>query len=340
MPKTNKGATLSVLSVDGENHVDGWIFTITGGPDASLFEIEDSNVIVGLNTDYVSPGDKYLTVQATKGPITYQTGLTLNVGDKGITVNGSTGLVKYPNNMIGTLTDTFSFRFAFLPESTINVNDNLLGVNGDKYGLVNVSNNGELVFNSDKDTLTPVFTSPAVTPNKWQDIIIEGYNDGASKIRITLNDEIAFDDVFPATNFSSDLSNPWRIKGASNDTFKIWSDVTETTSVGEFYVESDKFGDVGNAVDHVSLLSSGAVDVYTVWGDAGETVNLGTFEVASGSTVDHISFVSTSDFTYRVSNVGSSHEGIELVREDLSGNTGGMSISGNSSLMQFVVTDH
>lgn len=340
MPTTTKGTTLAVLSVDGENHLDGWVFSIIGGPDQSLFEISDSDVIVGLSTDYVSPGDKYITIQAVKGAITYQSGLTLKVGDKGVTTNDSTGSVNFPTNMIGNLQDTFSFRFAIQPKDTFTVKRNLLGVEGDTFGLVNVNEQSQLTFNNDKDTLSPFFTSATLTPNKWADVVIEGYNDGTSKIKVTLNDEVVFDNTYGGVlNFTNDLTSAWRVNGSSNDEFTIWSDTNETISIGTFIVDKDKFGVLGADVDHVSLTNSGAEDTYTVWGDVVETQNLGTFNVPTGSTVDHISYLQTIDNVYHISNCGASHLGLELVREDLSGSTGGMTISGNSVLMEFVVTD-
>jgi hypothetical protein len=344
MPTTTAGTTLSVLSVEGENHEQGWVFTIDPlSPDAILFEISDSGagseVIVKTAGPYVSPGDKYITVIATKGAVTYQSGVVIPVGDKGVELSNNSESVNFPVNMIaGQLSDTFAYRFAFRNEDAIGATKNLFGVEGDEYGLVELTEASTLKFYQDPSGAVLLYESNALIPNKWYDITVTSLAGG--DVTITVNKDTSGPVALVGTpTFGSDLTTPWRVRGISKDNFIIWSDALETTNVGTLTVDGGALGDLGGDVDHFTLASSALVDTYTILGDATETIVLGTLEVAVGVVPDHISLDSTVDYSMQVSNVGAGHNGVELIREDLSGNTGGMHLGGTASLMAFLKHD-
>jgi hypothetical protein len=348
MPTTVAGTVVSVLSVENENHLDGWVFTNEAGSiDEALFKIIDSSVVVETTpaSIYVPPGDKYITVTATHAGrgITYQSGLTIPIGDRGVHLPSHEGSVNYPTNMIaGILSDVFVFRFAILPNDALGLNNNLLGVEGDKYGMVALDESGSLIFNGDANTLTPiVLTTPApLNVNKWSDVAITGYNDGASKVKIEIDLITVYDDVAPVWSFSTDLVNPWRYSGTAVDTFSIFEDALETVLVDIINVPTDVYGDSGIDIDHISGPVTTSVDTFSIWGDVGETELLGTFEVVIGQAVDHIAYSTTLEHSVYISNVGASNLGVELIRDDMSGSAGGMNLSGTATLMNFVAKDY
>jgi hypothetical protein len=344
MPTTTAGTTLSVLSVEGENHNQGWVFSIDPlSTDADLFEISDSGagseVIVKTTGPYVSPGDKYITVIATKGAVTYQSGVVIPVGDKGVELSSNTESVNFPVNMIaGQLSDTFAFRFAIRCDGSISETTNLLGVEGDEYGLVELTSASTLKFHEALDGSASLFESSTLVPNKWYDVTITA---SIGSVTITVNDETSGLVAMAGTpTFGSDLANPWGINGISREEYTIWGDSGETLDLGTVEIVGGAFGDLGSSVDHFDAVPvTTTVDTFTVWGDVAETINLGSVSVAIGSTPDHVSQLSESNAVMQISNVGAGHNGIELIREDLSGVTGGMNLGGTASLMAFIKQD-
>ena len=83
---TYPNTPLVVLSINGEDHNDGWTFSFNGGLDDSYFTIVNNQILAGSNP--VPPGRKFVLVRAVRGLEDITRQVEIEVGDLVLSGNG------------------------------------------------------------------------------------------------------------------------------------------------------------------------------------------------------------------------------------------------------------
>ena len=167
MISTTPGTAIVQLTIKDENHLDGWIWSLTGrGEHDDLFKIVDSSIITGDN--YIWPGDKTVQVHVTDGTTSLDVTRKIQIKDSGA-VCESDEYLRIPQGTIGPWEDDLVLTTSFFMhelDSDIDV------VGTETIPHVRVFQDGRIAVCD--DTGTPVFMSSiqTVKPNVWNTVMV------------------------------------------------------------------------------------------------------------------------------------------------------------------------
>jgi hypothetical protein len=186
MRRTTVGTTVRTFDVDGQNHVDGWSFSLTGnGADDALFTIVNSSLNVAAN--YVPPGPKTVNVLMSKvGEPSVITNVPFVIQDRGVQMDSTKDLT-IPGSFLPNWTANSEIHLMFYPDAGTEMLFMVSSLNVG-YGAVGANTSGDvsaysLNGASAADLLNTV--ASVIVPNQWNNLTIT--NNGSNQTLFKVN---------------------------------------------------------------------------------------------------------------------------------------------------------